>query len=290
MDKTSLTLGWLAGRRIAGQRSKQKTIIGYSYNGTVLPALPEWDKKTYPYACILHYPAFSTSLFSLVLSACPIEVGAMDDGRFGYRYAVSGVSAQRYSWREGDGDAWAVFDTIVTNTGWYEAVTQIPIWASFDIVNIDDASIYLSASDPIPVYDTTMYSYNGVILPKLPEWDKETYPYAYISEMYTGRTDYPQSSSYVAPYVLTLLSEKPYWDSLSNAKRLKYSDSANVIRYEYRPYAFDGWVQTATTVVMALKYDDKDTYDMSLIWTNTDTDDFEGALLCAASDPIPVYA
>ena len=26
--------------------------IAYSYNGTVWPALPEWDKTTYPYAIL----------------------------------------------------------------------------------------------------------------------------------------------------------------------------------------------------------------------------------------------
>ena len=33
---------------------------------------------------------------------------------------------------------------------------------------------------PVPVQTATMYSYNGTVLPALPEWDKETYPYAYI--------------------------------------------------------------------------------------------------------------
>ena len=28
------------------------------------------------------------------------------------------------------------------------------------------------------VKEATMYSYNGVVLPKLPEWDKTKYPYA----------------------------------------------------------------------------------------------------------------
>jgi hypothetical protein len=53
MDKTSLTLGWLVGRRIAGQRTKQKTPIAYLYNGVQLPPLPEWDREKYPYAVIV---------------------------------------------------------------------------------------------------------------------------------------------------------------------------------------------------------------------------------------------
>ena len=44
---------------------------------------------------------------------------------------------------------------------------------------------------PMSQKEPVAYLYNGVRLPKLPEWDREAYPYAYISKSGTGtRTTY----------------------------------------------------------------------------------------------------
>ena len=68
MNKSSFMLGWLTGRMIAGQRSRNTTPIAYLYNGVQLPALPEWDKETYPYAYICHTSILGNYKYTLTPS------------------------------------------------------------------------------------------------------------------------------------------------------------------------------------------------------------------------------
>lgn len=63
---------------------------------------------------------------------------------------------------------------------------------------------------PVPVQDEpTMYSYNGTILPPLPEWDKTAYPYAQIRSrvLYLSSSPITYNTStwkytYSTPYLL----------------------------------------------------------------------------------------
>lgn len=133
MDKTSMTLGYLVGHRIAGQRTK-KTLVGYSYNGTVLPAPPERDKETYPYAYLVS--AFIT-LF--VFSSKPLVVNSQilrtTEKTQVIKYSTDGEIVQQY---EPDADV-SVFD-------------ERPFWSNTDVIYKDSTDVYLAASDPIPVY------------------------------------------------------------------------------------------------------------------------------------------
>lgn len=153
MDKTSLTLGWLIGRRIARYRVK-KTPIAYLFNGVQLPTLPEWDKKTYPYAVI------NTAMYTMFKSA-----------------TLYLLSSLEYTTIESNGDRGIVltdtnhviFSAKSTDTAWSEgsAVTAaLNIanigWTNTDILN-DDGTTYLSASDPIPVYETADPEQSNVV-------------------------------------------------------------------------------------------------------------------------------
>lgn len=132
MGKTSMTLGWLVGRQIAGQRSKQKTIVGYSYNGTVLPALPDWDKETYPYAAIVFNS--NTGVYALYVSTVQIA-----------KDALAYVSTYTLT----DPNVWSLADEHYATSFWY---LDKFFWSDHDILN-SDGSVYLAASDPIPVYE-----------------------------------------------------------------------------------------------------------------------------------------
>ena len=159
MDKTSMTLGYLVGRQIAGQRRVvEKTPIAYLYNGVQLPPLPEWDDKTYPYALIAHggindngstpwaylylsttelYRDRSSNLISIVLKGS-------DSG-----------SAIRYKIDIENGDTDWSLDTNFSKT--YSADGQVAThnlvgWANYKVYNKVTGG-YFEFTDPIPVYE-----------------------------------------------------------------------------------------------------------------------------------------
>lgn len=128
-----MTLGWLVGKQIAGQRKAvEKQPIAYLYGEDMvrLPALPEPQGQ---YAVI--YTFRNNGMYYLVFSDTPESVGT--DGTCGVFYDyVSAYQAVNGIW-----------ETVsLGNTGFR------PIWANYDVLYAD-GSVYLSASDPIPVYE-----------------------------------------------------------------------------------------------------------------------------------------
>lgn len=104
------------------------------------------------------------------------------------------------------------------------------------------------------------YLYNGVTLPKIPEWDKETYPYAIICRMDSGI------------YRLICLTE------------------SNTV-------TADGDMFVASTTDIFVSFDLKDgewvqgtagAYFLPVVWSNTDLYTTDGTLYLAASEPVPI--
>lgn len=176
-------------------------MANYSYNGVVLPALPTWDASTYPYALVAWRYAGDTEEvgdkeYLLLLQDSKETVDA--DGKY-MTYYESGVF-----YRANNG----TWESVSLES--YEALCIA--WANYDVYYLDSVeevggTLYLTASEPVPVSTWTpdpasllmgyrvgqilramrgkerepvAYLYNGVRLPKLPEWDRETYPYALI--------------------------------------------------------------------------------------------------------------
>jgi hypothetical protein len=150
-------IGWLTGRRIAGQRKKtEKVPVAYLYNGVRLPKLPEWDKEKYPYAIIalVGTSGFGGSIYSLRMpednsvvtygDANTQAINANKSSLFSNVMGVTDENASSKSWADvkqysmGDIDNYIDLDTI--------------IWTNFDIYKTD-GTLYLAASDPIPVYE-----------------------------------------------------------------------------------------------------------------------------------------
>ena len=115
------------------------------------------------------------------------------------------------------------------------------------------------------------YLYNGKELPALPEWDKETCPYAIIiTGIIVGATD-------------LYCSSEPYIAEVVDGYNQITTERVNLLHYRYRTEEYvsgasDGWEQVATSI----------TIHPAPLWTNTDIFYEDGTLYLAASDPVPV--
>lgn len=115
--------------------------MNYLYNGVELPALPEWDKEKYPYAVIVDH----TTQYSLVITSTAVVVSASG-------YSLRHPSGNLTSFyigntkliRPGERN-WGEFN--FSSTSLYSGKA---FWANFDILD-EDGSLYLAASEPIPV-------------------------------------------------------------------------------------------------------------------------------------------
>ena len=139
MDKTSFTLGWLVGKQIAGMRMVKGEPVAYLYNGVRLPALPEWDMEVYPYAVIHDYNDF------LVLTSKPFLTP--NESVFGDYVSIEKCSLKRYKLTDG---AWVYYDE-AEESGASVGYDNL-IWSNHDIPGLD-VTVYLEATDPIPVYE-----------------------------------------------------------------------------------------------------------------------------------------
>lgn len=152
MDKTSMTLGLMLGQRIAGQRTKKKTLVGYMYNDAgPFPALPEeWDKQAYPCVYITgpHNSLFKNIAYvtSIPLRYYPAEevMRSADGSIFSYKSIImTEDNAGEDYWFFNPHDAGDDYDLPMT-------IDKL-FWSNYDILN-EDGTLYLAASDPIPVY------------------------------------------------------------------------------------------------------------------------------------------
>lgn len=175
-DLTSMYLGWLSGRRIAGQRVK-RIAIAYLYNGILLPALPEWDKEKYPYAYIM-------GAGSLILSASPVEYyaltgfGKLEYWRFHTNYLLYTATQKYWECKE-----WTLTDSVGDTEEIISFFINAPTWCNTDIIKED--TVYLEASDAVPLYSG--YVINDVektfaltIYPFYRD-DTEKYPNAFVN-------------------------------------------------------------------------------------------------------------
>lgn len=116
-------------------------MANYLYNGVELPALPEWDKSAYPYALILYTPIFGIAQWTLYVGSEII-----------YRQVTSGYQvgfSTCKTWTT-SGKVWSARDDNAEETYIVSVGSSSLKWANFDVLN-DDGSVYLAASDPIPV-------------------------------------------------------------------------------------------------------------------------------------------
>ena len=140
----------MRGMKQTEQPEEEKTLVGYSYNGVVLPDINElWAgyKTSYPCACICKYDAE----YICLLTSVKIKYTKDKDG------AAGDFSHDRVRWlnyKLTDG-AWVLTfaQTSSKSLQFCDAdAGDAMIWASYDIINDADGSTYLAASEPVPVY------------------------------------------------------------------------------------------------------------------------------------------
>lgn len=122
----------------------------------------------------------------------------------------------------------------------------------------------------------TAYSYNGVVLPKLPVWDKSLYKFASIC--YTG-----------SKYILNFHNKETYYTKKSSG--FEYvATKEDDLNLQY--YLWDGWD------LQGVKKSSAGTSMYPPIWvngfdvlydTNEHNGELSGSLYLASSDTIPVY-
>ena len=162
-ENTILFAGWLTGKKIKGVPAKKAKPSAYLYgeDKVRLPKLPEWDKETYPYAWIWYNA--SQKLYLLWFTT--------ENAQYGYFPTLDGMydgtGACAYGWAlpENTRHNSCSYDTqhsynwsevLDWGRAYHNYATEDPhniIWTSHDILNIDDGTVYLAASDPVPVYD-----------------------------------------------------------------------------------------------------------------------------------------
>lgn len=120
----------------------------YIYNGIELPALPEWDKTTYPYAAIIYNKSISgiaipSHTYCLVCTTEPCVVSSSNTPNFKdysrVMFTVSETAPESGDWK---------FEAYTTTNTRFVLLTEV--WSNYDMLNAD-GSIYLAASDPVPV-------------------------------------------------------------------------------------------------------------------------------------------
>ena len=121
------------------------------------------------------------------------------------------------------------------------------------------------------------YLYNGVRLPKLPEWDKEKYPYAYITStrLSTSTVWYLSLPREWGDFSKAVFADDYVFYSKGGARfQIKHYDGENM------PQRWGSFEESESSW----------TCDVSrMIWSNTDACTADGTILLAASDPIPVH-
>ena len=141
----SCVMGLILGQFSSPLPRAQKEPVAYLYNGVRLPKLPEWDREKYPYA----YIWFGSTLKRLYVLSEASHMTMTDSGG----NACIGAEA---------GTTYMVANTYVGNATWGsftsyteeepKVLSSSVGWANYDIRNAD-GTLYLSASEPIPVYE-----------------------------------------------------------------------------------------------------------------------------------------
>lgn len=150
-DPTSWRAGFelgLAGFSFPYSKPHRKP-TAYLYNGIRLPALPEWDRGAYPYAYIWQSASDQTCYLSC--SSVPLVVYGADEY---YLPSADGEPMEAYRIVDGSWGFWYETTTSTSATNQIaNALTKRPlVWANYDISREDD-TVYLAASDPVPVYE-----------------------------------------------------------------------------------------------------------------------------------------
>lgn len=283
------------------------------YNGVELPDIESvWGgfKTTYSNAVI----SSENHYFYLTITNGVIRV---PDNNAWLVASGSSIGYRKYKLTDG---VW-IMDSSGSSLSSFDVIPSLnednyAVWASAD-VTYTDGTIYLAASDPVDPNAPTglhlpsfyaglafslagpiirgksgsgMYSYNGVVLPKLPERDKESYPWLAMGKYEVGGDE---NYTYIYLYLLTA-QPYPYYDAyrMTGGKKVYVCCLGDTEKWQ----VIEGVYYLPSDIVgdTWLYYEDEEHEDSfvfgadSLFWTNFDLYDADGNLYMAASSPVPM--
>lgn len=266
---------YLYGHEAKADETPTAYIGDVGYVGAVgLPPLPEWDKDTYPYVHLWLALAPLPSSYCVEFSTTPVyaeDRPSLNNHQLLYTSKGRAIRYELYIHYENDWGHRREYS--------YEPATSSAecgysvVWSNHDIY-YTNGSLLISGTEPIPLGEIVAYSYNGTVLPKLPEWDKEQYPYAVIG--YLGLR-----------YRLRLLKAPYTTSSTDNLYAHFYEHHLNPTTTQYSTYRgadgnVEGWGEIVTSESELVLVGEP-------IWCNYDLSTYDGTLRLEASDPIPVY-
>lgn len=281
----------------------------YLYNGVRLPELPEYDKAVYPYAVLDKTNAGTSFLFYAFKSRPYYGTNPADSTKRGV-YSTGGAKVYYFVPADG-GSEWEHSMDTDNPFAAEDGNENTLFWTNTDILYEGDGSVWLAASVPVAISDwrksfltglslgltgmplpfaqrePVAYLYNGVRLPKLPEWDKTAYPYAVIGQCLSDGREFD--------YELTLypnpatISDTTWWDGVSNM--LVQKPYAPVYCYYFSIGDADWRNGTLTDydvgIVTPVSINGG---NFPLIWSNTALKmESDNSVYLAGSDPVPVY-
>lgn len=145
----------------------------------------------------------------------------------------------------------------------------------------EEGMILALVSPPLPHVakkEPIAYSYNGVRLPGLPEWDKEAYPYAFIRCTNIG--SFSEDTKQVRLLILSEMPTSDYNVTFEEAYDCYLTEEA-ATEAGYDTYG--KWIEknfsSQTGSYLTLQ----------VFWSNFDFFKTDGTLVVAAFEPIPVY-
>ena len=140
---TGYALG-LAGKPLSFDA---KVLVAYLYNGVELPPLPDWDKEKYPYAYIGRTRISDTISGSYYLYFTDIPFTFSDP-----KVIATGITITSFILPPSREGTWSPSSTDKYSEE-MSAHRSPSVWSNYDIIS-DDGSVYLAASEPVPVYAT----------------------------------------------------------------------------------------------------------------------------------------
>lgn len=228
------------------------------FNGVRLPRLPYWDILRYPFAYIKKAPT------GYNLSAMNV-LAYLEDGNI-----TTGGAVNTLIWNCTDGKTWVKDGDEHTYSEYYWS-EGMHIWS-----NVAIGTKY-PGTKPVPDYggastddrEPIAYSYNGVILPALPELPQGYMCSAICNDtkgepsvlLFTNKTLYEKNECVYIPF------------------------GANVWMYEL---GNGEWI-TDSYLVFVWDVKEQDSDGFAIVWTNTDILNENGSVYLAASEPVPVY-
>lgn len=247
-------------------------IDGVGYKGAVLPPVEEtWEKWTEldapmecPYGIFVRDPNTNSGVrfyVSVGQWVCDGTQVYTSNSKYWCSFIMLGFDSFY-------GTPWDDSDSGRFNTCYQNA--DDVFWTSHDILN-EDGTVFMSATTPIPVGEMVGYSYNGVVLPELPEWDKTAYPYVYLSNKTLGNRHY-----FTALSAVSFFTDKDgYWSVATYPKKL-------ICSFDTKNGEFSEWRESEQA-------DETDGASVSAIgWANFDALNEDGSVYLEASEPIPV--